>query len=140
MLAAVAKIYDMPKVTFTPTNKLLANNLLLVSETLYPGERPDNSHKLAAALKMPQRTIYNVLIAKTDPYDKLDLLASKLNLHPWQLLYPVNDKTMLRLLQAYNEADAEGRQVFELAIKGVELRNAEQKAEEKAHKDDKAAS
>lgn len=127
LLAAMATIYDMPKVGFRPSREVLRDNLLLIHETIDPKVRPDNSSALAERVGMPQRTIYSVLKGDADPFSVLDELAGKLGVHPWQLLYPVGDKNMIRLLRAYNEASAEGRLVIEIAVKGVEAEIAEKK-------------
>ena len=118
-----------------PTKAQLAENLLLIAQTLDPGEDPDNSHRLAKYLKMPQRTVYNLLIAKAG-YKSLDKLSARLKMPSWQLIFPIRDKVMLDFLKAYNEADEAGRLVFEIAIDGVQARIAK----EQQRKDNEAAS
>lgn len=129
----------MPKVTFKPSKLQLQENLLAYSETLDPPVDYDSPAALAKRLELPQRTVHGAMRAETNPYKVLDALAAAANLQPWQLLFPLRDKNMLLLIQALNEADHEGRQVFELAIKGVLLTNAEKRAEEQAKRDQAAS-
>lgn len=123
----MGKLYEMPKVVFKPSKEQFRENLLALHAAIDPKTRPDNSNALAKRLGLPQRTIYGVLNGETDPYESLDQIAAALRLHPWQLLYPIGDKSMLRLLRAYNEASDEGRRIIEIAVKGVEAEIAENK-------------
>lgn len=126
-LKVVGKLYGMAKNAFKPSAEQLRDNLLAYHAAIDPKVRPNNSNALAEKIGVPQRTVYGVLEIESDPYAVLDEIARGARLQPWQLLYPVGDKNMLRLLRAYNEASDAGRRVIEIAVKGVEADTSDNK-------------
>lgn len=75
---------------------------------------------LARALKMPQRTIQNIISMSADPQvGNIDKIAIGLGLKAWQLLQCETSPERLEMLSVLNQASPEGRRMIEFAVKSA---------------------